>query len=79
MTSAKHYIIANSTFSWFGAYLSLSNEPIVCYPTTWFGPGYDGTITDDLFPDSWIKIDEGYNAYDLLPETYYQDINNIER
>ena len=78
MTSAKHYIIANSTFSWFGAYLSLSKEPIICYPTTWFGPGYDGTITDDLFPDSWIKIDEGYNAYDLLPETYYQDINNIE-
>ena len=79
MTSAKHYIIANSTFSWFGAYLSLSKEPIICYPTTWFGPGYDGTITDDLFPDSWIKIDEGYNANDLLPETYYQDINNIER
>ena len=57
MTSAKHYIIGNSTFSWFGAYLSLSNEPIVCYPGTWFGPSLD-FITDDLFQDSWTKIDE---------------------
>jgi len=54
MTSAKHYIIANSTFSWFGAYLSLSKEAIVCYPETWFGPGLD-FITDDLFQDNWIK------------------------
>jgi len=79
MTSAKHYIIANSTFSWFGAYLSLSKDTIVCYPTTWFGPRYDDKTTEDLFPDSWIKIDEGYDAYDLCPETYYQHINNIEK
>jgi hypothetical protein len=67
MTSAKHYIIGNSTFSWFGAYLSISKEPIICYPTKWFGPDGYGIIADDLFPDSWIKIDEGYNANDLLP------------
>jgi hypothetical protein len=78
MTSAKHYIIANSTFSWVGAYLSLSKEPIICCPATWFGPGYNGTITDDLYPENWIKIDEGYNADDLRPETYYKDIENIE-
>jgi hypothetical protein len=58
MTSSKHYIIGNSTFSWFGAYLSSSIEPIICYPEYWLGPGYDGTITDDLFPDSWCKIQE---------------------
>ena len=78
MTSAKHYIIPNSTFSWFGAYLSSSIDSIVCYPKTWFGHHYDGTITNDLFPDSWIKIDEGYDANDLHPETYYQHIKNIE-
>jgi hypothetical protein len=58
MTSSKHYIIGNSTFSWFGAYLSSSNEPIICYPETWLGPGYNGTITEDLFPVSWFKIDD---------------------
>ena len=78
MTSAKHKIIPNSTFSWFGAYLSSTNDSIVCYPTTWYGPNYADLITNDLFPNNWIKIDEGYNAYDLLPETYYQDIKNIE-
>ena len=55
MTSAKHYIIGNSTFSWFGAYLSLSKEAIVCYPETWFGPDLQHHITDDLFQDNWIK------------------------
>ena len=56
MTSSNHYIIGNSTFSWFGAYLSSSVDPVICYPNTWLGPNYAGTITDDLFPDSWIKI-----------------------
>ena len=56
MTSSNHYIIGNSTFSWFGAYLSSSVNPVICYPNTWLGPNYAGTITDDLFPDSWIKI-----------------------
>lgn len=58
MTSSKHYIIGNSTFSWFGAYLSSAIDPVICYPKTWLGPDYDGTITDDLFPDSWIKIND---------------------
>jgi hypothetical protein len=56
MTSSKHYIIGNSTFSWFGAYLSSSIEPVICYPHPWLGPNYGGTNTDDLCPDSWIKI-----------------------
>lgn len=56
MTSSKHYIIGNSTFSWFGAYLSSAIEPVVCYPSAWLGPSYKGTITDDLFPEGWHKI-----------------------
>ena len=58
MTSSKHYIIGNSTFSWFGAYLSSAIDPIICYPKNWLGPNYTGTITDDLFPNSWIKISD---------------------
>ena len=56
MTSSKHYIIGNSTFSWFGAYLSSSINPVICYPNEWLGEKYKGTITDDLFPDSWNRI-----------------------
>ena len=56
MTSSKHYIIGNSTLSWFGAYLSSAIEPVICYPSAWFGPSYKGTNTDDLFPECWHKI-----------------------
>jgi hypothetical protein len=50
---AKHYIIGNSTFSWFGAYLSSSNEPVVCYPETWFRDQIH-----DKGLDNWIKIED---------------------
>jgi hypothetical protein len=53
MTSAKHYIIGNSTFSWFGAYLSSSNEPFVCYPETWFRDQIH-----DKGLDNWINIED---------------------
>lgn len=48
-------IIANSTFSWWGAYFNTNPTKIVCYPGTWFGPkaGHD---TSDLFPEDWIMI-----------------------
>jgi len=74
MTSAKHYIIPNCSLCWFGAYLSSSNNPIVCCSNTWLGYKYYGRITDDIFPDSWIKIGEGYNADDLrLSNSQYID------
>ena len=46
-------IIANSTFSWWGAYL---NDCPVFYPSVWFG--YKMTYdVSDLFPKNWRKID----------------------
>jgi hypothetical protein len=56
MSIGKHNIIANSSFSWWGAYFNEINDNIVCYPNIWFGPSlkYD---MKDLFPNDWIKID----------------------
>jgi hypothetical protein len=55
MSLCKHNIIANSSFSWWGAYLNENPGKIVCYPEKWFGPNVQHD-TCDLFPDYWIKI-----------------------
>ena len=55
MSICKYNIIANSTFSWWGAYFNKTPDKIVCYPSVWFGPGIPA-IVDDLFPDQWTKI-----------------------
>jgi hypothetical protein len=55
MSCCNHHIIANSTFSWWGAYLNDSKEKIVCFPSIWFGSSVSNT-TDDLFPKEWTCI-----------------------
>ncbi len=56
MQQCQHFIIANSTFSWWGAWLSLNPEKIVIAPNfekrygkSWWG--FDG-----LIPEGWIKL-----------------------
>ena len=55
MSSCKDNIIANSTFSWWGAYFNPHPCKTVCYPETWFQPTV-GHNTSDLCPDDWISI-----------------------
>jgi hypothetical protein len=58
MCSFKKYIIANSTFSWWAAWLSGSNDVIA--PGLWFVENAKGEFphydTKDLIPDRWEKI-----------------------
>jgi hypothetical protein len=55
MSKCTHHIIANSTFSWWGAYLNDTAETITYYPSVWFGPTVKHD-TKDLFPPHWKKI-----------------------
>ena len=55
MSCCRHHIIANSTFSWWGACFNSNEDKIVCYPDPWFGPSANHNV-DDLFPDTWTRI-----------------------
>ncbi len=55
MSLCLHNIIANSTFSWWGAYFNSNLKKIVCYPNVWFGPKCNNS-THDLFPENWVKV-----------------------
>ncbi len=55
MSSCKHNIIANSSFSWWGAYLNSNSEKLVIAPFKWY-IGKLGFKIDDLIPQTWIKV-----------------------
>jgi len=56
MSLCDHNIIANSTFSWWGAYFNENPSKIVTYPSTWFGQTLKHLNTVDLCPIEWTKI-----------------------
>lgn len=54
MSSCRHNIIANSTFSWWGAWLNSNPEKMVVAPGLWHTKQVHKS--NDLLPESWIKI-----------------------
>ena len=54
MSQCKHHIIVNSTFSWWGAWLSQNPEKIVFAPKRWLKS--NDHDSKDLIPDKWITV-----------------------
>jgi hypothetical protein len=55
MSLCKHNIIANSSFSWWGAWLNRNKNKKVIAPINWFGPS-SNYYTGDIISEKWIKI-----------------------
>jgi len=53
MSLCRHHIIANSSFSWWGAWLNRGGDKIVVAPKRWFA---NKTDTQDLIPKNWVRL-----------------------
>jgi hypothetical protein len=54
MSLCKHFVISNSTFAWWGAWLSKHKNKIVIAPKVWFKDGVRDET--DIIPHTWTKI-----------------------
>jgi hypothetical protein len=54
MSACKYNIIANSTFSWWAAWLNKEPEKIVIAPSIWFAQKFINQ--NEIYPENWIKI-----------------------
>ena len=54
MLNCDHNIIANSSFSWWGAWLNQNPNKIVIYPQKWFGNNQ--MQNPDIAPSAWLKF-----------------------
>jgi len=81
MSACRHHIVANSSFSWWGAWLGNHEDRIVVAPDPWFNQ--DGPC--DIIPDTWIKIQVKENnqgkKIDLTDTTiiFFAQIDSIEK
>lgn len=53
MALCDHHIIANSSFSWWAAWLNPSPDKIVVAPGRWYANGWDST---HLTPENWLRL-----------------------
>jgi hypothetical protein len=57
MARCRHHVIANSSFSWWGAWLNPSADKVVIAPRDWFTPAeLRQRNTCDLYPSDWILV-----------------------
>jgi hypothetical protein len=67
MSLCDNFVISNSSFSWWGAYLSRQPNKIVVAPETWYGP--DGPSDwEEIYCKDWMKMPTYYNNGQIHPK-----------
>jgi len=56
ISKCKHQIIANSTFSWWGAWLNTNQHKHIISPIKWFSNKELNDSTGDLIPETWVRL-----------------------
>jgi hypothetical protein len=54
ISACRHHVIANSSFSWWGAWLNPARAKIVIAPKRWFAT--DKLVNPDILPSNWLRM-----------------------
>ncbi|HLP75745.1 MAG TPA: glycosyltransferase, partial [Candidatus Paceibacterota bacterium] len=64
MMACRHFILPNSSFGWWAAFLSSASDKTVITPTPWFDNPANNTV--DLLPNSWIRLPKNSTAAPMV-------------
>lgn len=56
MSLCNHNIIANSSFSWWGAWLNINDDNVVIAPKIWFSDNSLNNESGDIVPQDWVRL-----------------------
>lgn len=71
MKTFDHFIIANSSFSWWAAWLSENNQSVIIAPDRWFSDKFrEKNPEHDIVPARWKKVSSEYQKEDLRDVTF---------
>lgn len=67
MSECKEHILSNSSYSWWGAFLSKENKGTVYCPATWYGPKANKSSWNEIYVPHWNIVATYYENGKILP------------